>query len=169
MTSSRRHFVKIKSLSYLDNESSKINHIWYTSTSGQSSTKNVNKICARTSTRTYARIKILKCSNSFQIFFAHVSGHCKHFQDFAREHFFARVSARNCAYWHFTTWKRQISLSYQPHFSKHFDTLFTFFWPVITQWASVKVYSTRGSALSLSTLHVQKQAYTKFILTLQNG
>ena len=59
MTSSRRHFVKIRSLSYLDNESSKINHIWYTSTSGQRSTKNVIKFRARTSTRTYARIEIL--------------------------------------------------------------------------------------------------------------
>ena len=93
MTSSRRHFVKIRSLSYLDNESSKINHIWYTSTSGQRSTKNVNKFRARTSTRTYARIKILKCSNSFQINFAYVSGHFKHFAK-KRAHAHARAFSR---------------------------------------------------------------------------
>ena len=95
MTSSRRHFVKIRSLSYLDNESSKINHIWYTSTSGQRSTKNVNKFCARTSTRAYARIKILKCSNSSQILFAHVSGHFKHFIKIAQNTHFLRVFVRS--------------------------------------------------------------------------
>ena len=95
MTSSRRHFVKIRSLSYLDNESSKINHIWYTSTSGQRSTKNVNKFRARTSTRAYARIKILKCSNSSQILFAHVSGHFKHFIKIAQNTYFLRFFVRS--------------------------------------------------------------------------
>ena len=170
MTSSRRHFVKIRSLSYLDNESSKINHIWYTSTSGQRSTKNVNKFRARTSTRTYARIKILKCSNSFQINFAYVSGHFKHFQNLRARNYaraFPRVSARPGILQHRIA--KFFLLSYLLHFSKHFDTLFTFFRPVITQLAAVKVERTRRPALSVSTIHGQKHAYTKFILTLQNG
>ena len=95
MTSFRRRFVKIRSLSYLDNESSKINHIWYTSTSGRKSTKNVNIFRARTSTRAYARIKILKCSNSSKILFAHVSGHFKHFIKIAQNTHFLRVFVRS--------------------------------------------------------------------------
>ena len=124
MTSSRRHFVKIRSLSYLDNESSKINHIWYTSTSGQRSTKNVNKFCARTSTRAYARIKILKCSNSSQILFAHVSGHFKHFIKIAQNTHFCAFS--------FVAAKRKIIpqpellTGYTLTFSEQFDTMFIF-------------------------------------------
>ena len=170
MTSSRRHFVKIRSLSYLNNESSKINHIWYTSTSGQRSTKKVNKFRARISTRTYARIKFLKCSNSFQFFFAHVSGHCKHFLNLRARNYaraFPRVSARPGILQHRIA--NFFLLSYLLHFSKHFDTLFTFFRPVITQLAAVKVQRTRRPALSVSTIHGQKHAYRKFILTLQNG
>ena len=95
VTSSRRHFVNIRSLSYLDNKLSKINHIWYTSTSGQRSTKNVNKFHARTLTRAYARIKILKCSNSSQILFAHVSGHFRHFIKIAQNTHFLRFFVRS--------------------------------------------------------------------------
>ena len=171
MTSSRRHFVKIRSLSYLDNESSKINHIWYTSTSGQRSTKNVNKFRARTSTRTYARIKILKCSKFVSKLILHTfQAILSIFKICARVIMRARFRAypRVLAFCNIES-PNFFLLSYLLHFSKHFDTLFTFFRPVITQLAAVKVERTRRPALSVSTIHGQKHAYTKFILTLQNG
>ena len=80
---------------------------------------------------------------------------------------FPRVSARPGILQHRIA--KFFLLSYSLHFSKHFDTLFTFFRPVIMQLAAVKVERTRRPALSVSTIHGQKHAYTKFILTLQNG
>ena len=47
----------------------------------------------------------------------------------------ARVFARNGIFQHRIA-KFSMS-SYLTHFFKHFDTLFTFFWPLITEWASV--------------------------------
>ena len=53
---------------YLDNELSNINHIWYTSTSGQRSTKNVDKICTRTRASKFynAPIRPIFCLHTFQ-------------------------------------------------------------------------------------------------------
>ena len=76
MTSSRRHFVKIKSLSYLHNGRSLLNQIGHDESQFYSGQVHVHKR-VRTSTRQCAR-ENSKWSKSSKIHFAYVLGHSHH-------------------------------------------------------------------------------------------
>ena len=136
VTSSRRHFVKINSWSYLHNRKSFLIHIYHDQGQYPSNQYQLKKRAhARMSARQCAR-KFLNCSKSSQIYFAYVSCHYKHFiKNRANSHFRAFSS--------FTAERKIITrqfvlTGYSSYLSEQFDTMFISLSLLITEWASVQ-------------------------------